>query len=50
MPLGNLQIDVGGKPFEARLAPAARQTQDLILTNKAPGPQKRCTVRWKLIP
>ena len=50
MPLGNLQIDLDGKPWDARLVPAAGQTQDLIITNKASSPQKRCTVRWKLVP
>jgi hypothetical protein len=50
MPMGNLQIDVDGKPWEARLALGAGQTQDLILTNKGSRPQKGCTVRWSLIP
>jgi hypothetical protein len=50
MPLGNIQVDLDGKPWEARLAPGKGQTQDLILKNKGPGPQKRCTVRWKIIP
>jgi len=50
MPLGNLQIDLDGKPWGARLAPGNGQTQDLILINRAPGPQKGCTVRWRVIP
>jgi hypothetical protein len=50
MPLGNLQIDLDGKPWDARLAPGRGQTQDLILTNRGDGPQKKCTVRWKIIP
>jgi hypothetical protein len=49
MPLGNLQIDLDGKPWDARLVPGKGQTQDLILTNKASGPQKKCTVRWNLV-
>ena len=50
MPMGNLQLDLDGKPWEARLALGRGQTQDLILTNKSSSPQKRCTVRWSLIP
>jgi hypothetical protein len=50
MPPGNLQIDLDGKPWDARLAPGRGQTQDLILTNRSSSPQKRCTVRWKIIP
>ena len=50
MPMGNLQIDVDGKPWEARLVLGKGQTQDLILTNKGSRPQKGCTVRWNLIP
>jgi hypothetical protein len=50
MPLGNLQIDLDGKPWAARLAPGGGQTQDLILKNIGASPQKRCTVRWKIIP
>lgn len=50
LPLGNLQIDLDGKPWEARLAPGTGQTQDLILINRSSSPQKRCTVRWRVIP
>jgi hypothetical protein len=50
MPLGNLQIDLDGKPWDARLAPGQGQTQDLILTNRSPSPQKKCTVRWSIRP
>lgn len=50
MPLGNLQLDLDGKPWAARLVPGKGQTQDLILTNKGSSPQKRCTVRWNLVP
>jgi hypothetical protein len=50
MPLGNLQIDLDGKPWDARLVPGKGQTQDLILVNRSSTPQKRCTVRWKIIP
>lgn len=50
MPPGNLQIDVDGKPWDARLAPGKGQTQDLILINRSSSPQKKCTVRWKTVP
>jgi len=50
MPPGNIQVDVGGKPWDARLAPGTGQTQTLILRNKGAGPQKGCTVRWHSIP
>jgi hypothetical protein len=50
MPPGNLQIDLDGKPWDARLVPGKRQTQDLILINRSSSPQKRCTVRWRVIP
>ena len=50
MPLGNLQIDLDGKPWAARLLPGRGQTQDLILVNRSSSAQKGCTVRWKVIP
>ena len=50
MPLGNLQIDLDGKPWDARLVPGKARTQDLILINRSSSSQKRCTVRWKIIP
>jgi hypothetical protein len=50
MPLGNLQIDLDGKPWDARLVPGKGQTQDLILKNKGFSPQKRCTVHWIIVP
>jgi hypothetical protein len=49
LPLGNIQIDVGGKPWEARLIPRG-QTQDLVIRNIGSGSQKRCTVHWNMIP
>ena len=50
MPLGNLQLDLDGKPWQARLVPGQGRTQDLILTNRSPNPQKKCTVRWSIVP
>jgi hypothetical protein len=49
LPLGNIQVDVGGKPWEARLIPRG-QTQDLVIRNIGSGSQKRCTVHWNMIP
>jgi hypothetical protein len=49
MPLGNLRIDLDGKPWDARLVRQG-QTQDLILRNASSAPQKRCTVRWSIVP
>ncbi len=50
MPPGNLQIDIGGKPWDARVAPGKGQTQDLILINRSSRPQNQCTVRWRIVP
>ncbi len=50
MPMGNIQLDLDGKPWDARLVRGRGQTQDLILTNKASSAQKKCTVRWSIIP
>jgi hypothetical protein len=50
LPIGNIQLDLDGKPWDARLVIGNGQTQDLILTNKASRPQKGCTVRWSIIP
>ena len=50
LPMGNIQLDLDGKPWEARLVIGNGQTQDLILTNKASRPQKGCTVRWTILP
>jgi hypothetical protein len=50
MPQGNLQVELDSKVWGARLVPAQGQTQDLILTNKSSSPQKRCSVRWNIMP
>jgi hypothetical protein len=50
MPLGNMQLDLEGKPWEARLVPGRGQTQDLILRNTGSSAQKRCTVHWTIVP
>ena len=50
LPMGNMQITMDTKVWEARLAPGEGQTQRLIIRNKSSGPQKRCTVHWSLNP
>jgi hypothetical protein len=35
--------------WEARLSPAEGNTQRLILRNKKPGTQKKCTVAWRVV-
>jgi len=50
LPMGNLQVDLEGKPWDARLVPNAAHTQDLVLKNKSDSAQKRCTVHWTLLP
>jgi hypothetical protein len=50
VPLVKLQLDYDTKTWDARLAPGDGQTQRLILKNKSSGPQKRCAVRWSVIP
>jgi hypothetical protein len=47
LPPGKLQLDYDTKIWDARLAPAG-SGQKLILTNKRPGTQKRCNVRWRV--
>jgi len=49
MPPGNIQLDLEGKPWAARLVPRG-ETQDLILKNKGASSQKRCTVHWSIVP
>ena len=52
MPLGNLQIDLDGKPRDGMTLRRRRaDEQDLISSRtKSSSPQKRCIVRWKIIP
>ncbi len=50
LPLVKMQLDYDTKTWEARLVPGEGQTQRLILRNKSSGPQKRCVVRWSVIP
>jgi hypothetical protein len=50
LPLVKMQLDYDTKIWDARLAPGEGQTQRLILRNKSSGPQKRCVVRWSVVP
>ena len=48
LPAGKLQLTYNSKIWEARLVPGDGQTQQLILTNRGSGPQKKCVVHWIL--
>jgi hypothetical protein len=50
LPPLKLQLDYDHKIWEARLTPAQDQSQRLILRNISSGPQKRCLVRWSVVP
>ncbi len=50
VPLVKMQLDYDTKTWDARLAPGDGVTQRLIVKNKSAGPQKRCVVRWSVIP
>jgi hypothetical protein len=50
VPIANLQLDYDHKIWDARLAPGDGGTQRLIVKNKSSGPQKRCVVRWSVVP
>jgi hypothetical protein len=50
LPAVKMQLDYDAKTWDARLVPGEGQTQRLILRNKSSGPQKRCVVRWSVIP
>ena len=50
VPLVKMRLDYDTKTWDARLVPGEGQTQRLIVRNKSSGPQKRCVVRWSVIP
>jgi len=50
LPPANLQLDYDKRVWEARLKPGENQSQRLILKNISSGPQKRCVVRWSILP
>ena len=50
LPLVTMRLDYDSKTWDARLSPGIGQTQKLILRNKSTSPQKRCEVRWSVIP
>lgn len=50
LPLVKMRLDYDTRIWDAHLSPAIGQTQKLILRNKSSSPQKRCEVRWSVIP
>ncbi|MGO9263154.1 MAG: hypothetical protein ACLQU1_43775 [Bryobacteraceae bacterium] len=50
LPLVKMQLDYDTKIWEARLVPGEGQTQRLLVRNISSGPQKRCVVRWSIVP
>lgn len=50
LPPLKMQLDYDQRVWEARLSPGENQSQRLILRNKSSGPQKRCTVHWRIVP
>jgi hypothetical protein len=50
LPPGKLQLDYDTKSWDSRLLPGTGNSQRLVLINKRPGTQKRCSVRWSLVP
>lgn len=50
VPPGKLHLDYDAKIWDVRVAPGEGESQRLILRNKGTGPQKRCTVRWSIVP
>ncbi len=50
LPPVQIELDYDRKVWDARLVPAEKQTQRLILRNRGSGPQKKCVVHWSAIP
>jgi hypothetical protein len=50
LPPGKIQLDYDTNSWEARVAAGVGNTQRIIVKNKTSGPQKRCVVKWTLIP
>jgi hypothetical protein len=46
----NRRFDFDRKIWDIRFVPGQAGTQNMILTNKSSRAQKRCTVRWSMIP
>jgi hypothetical protein len=49
LPPAKLQLTYDANTWDTSLVPSG-QTQKLILRNKKPGSQKKCTVHWKVAP
>jgi hypothetical protein len=50
VPPGKIQLDYDSKTWDVRLVPGDGQTRKLIVRNKGSDPQKRCVVRWSIVP
>jgi hypothetical protein len=50
VPTANRRFEFDRKIWDVRLAPGEGNTQNMILKNKSSSPQKRCVVRWTVIP
>jgi hypothetical protein len=49
LPPGRIQVIHDTSIWEARVRPDDNNTQKLILRNRRPGTQRRCTVTWRLL-
>jgi hypothetical protein len=50
VPTVKRRFEYDRKIWDVRLTPGEGDTQNLILKNKSSSPQKRCVVRWSVIP
>lgn len=50
LPAGELRLTYDAETWEVRARADANNTQRLILRNRRPGTQRRCTVAWQLLP
>jgi hypothetical protein len=50
LPPVNLELDYDTKIWDAHISPGEHQTQRVVLINRSNSPQKKCVVRWRVIP
>ena len=50
VPTANRRFEYDRKIWDVRLEPGLGDTKNFILKNKSSSPQKRCTVRWTVVP
>lgn len=50
LPPVNLELDYDTKVWDAHVSPGEHQTQRVVLINRSNTPQKKCVVRWRVIP